>query len=163
PAEMHPVMDTILANWYWHFFQQNRWRFLNRSATAAPPSDDILTWDLPRILSEIDKQFTKALSHHKLLKNTPIKQYDDLLIKGTVSDTYRPTLYDFLAYNALAFSLAGEQAGAKAEDTFELSADSPIFDSADKFLAWDVKTTDLDSRTVRAIRIYQDLLRFHQN
>src|SRR5262249_39864587 len=46
---------------------------------------------------------------------------------------------------------------------FELSADSPIFDSTDKFLAWKVQGTNLDSRIVRAIHIYQDLLRFHQN
>jgi hypothetical protein len=24
PAEMVPVLDTILANWYWHYFQNNR-------------------------------------------------------------------------------------------------------------------------------------------
>ena len=39
PPEMVPVMDAILANWYWHYFQQNRWRFLQRTATAAPPGD----------------------------------------------------------------------------------------------------------------------------
>ena len=26
PAEMKPVMQALLANWYWHYFQQNRWR-----------------------------------------------------------------------------------------------------------------------------------------
>src|SRR5258708_745721 len=24
PAAMVPLLDTILANWYWHYFQQNR-------------------------------------------------------------------------------------------------------------------------------------------
>ena len=62
PAEMQPVMEAILANWYWHYFQQNRWRFVQRSQTAAPPGEDFTTWDLARILSEIDKQFQKALA-----------------------------------------------------------------------------------------------------
>ncbi|MCI0463633.1 MAG: MG2 domain-containing protein [Gemmataceae bacterium] len=163
PAEMRPVMDTILANWYWHFFQQNRWRFMRRTTTAEPVGDDILTWDLPRILAEVDKQFTKALSAEKALKSIPIGQYDDLLQKGTVPDSYRPTLYDFLAHNALGFYLMGEQAGAKAQDAFELPADSPIFAPVADFLKWDPQTTDRDSRTVRAIRLFQDLLRFHQN
>ena len=35
PKEMVPVMEAILANWYWHYFQQNRWRFMQRTATAA--------------------------------------------------------------------------------------------------------------------------------
>ena len=62
PKEMVPVMDAILAHWYWHYFQQNRWRFVQRTATAATPGDDFTTWDLPRFFAEIDKQFAKALS-----------------------------------------------------------------------------------------------------
>ena len=34
PEEMVPVMDAILAHWYWHYFQQNRWRFVQRTATG---------------------------------------------------------------------------------------------------------------------------------
>jgi uncharacterized protein YfaS (alpha-2-macroglobulin family) len=163
PAEMIPVMDAILANWHWHFFQQNRGRFLQRTQTSTPPGDDILSWDLPRVFAEIDKQFTKALSADKVLKNTPIATYNDLLEKGTVPDKYRPTLYDFLVHNALAFYSTPEQAGAKSEDFFELPADSPIFRPDEDFLKWEVKTADADSRTVKAIRLYQDLLRFHEN
>ena len=76
-------------------------------------------------------------------------------------DTYRPTLFDFLAFEALRFYTSGEQAGARAEDAFELTADSPIFASVEDFLAWDVKTPDAESLTVRAIRLYQNLLKFH--
>ncbi|MEO8498499.1 MAG: hypothetical protein ABI614_25835, partial [Planctomycetota bacterium] len=103
PAEMRPVLETILANWYWHYFQQNQWRFMQRTQTTAPPSDDFTTWDLPRILSEIDKRFQKALASADVLKKIPIADYNDLLEKGTAPDAYRPTLYDFLAHNALEF------------------------------------------------------------
>ena len=27
PKEMTPVLETLLAHWYWQYFQQNRWRF----------------------------------------------------------------------------------------------------------------------------------------
>ncbi|NQU25543.1 MAG: carboxypeptidase regulatory-like domain-containing protein, partial [Candidatus Nealsonbacteria bacterium] len=161
PKEMVPVMETILANWYWHYFQQNRWRFMQRTATAQAPGNDFTTWDLPRILAEIDQQFTKALSHEALLKRVPIAEYDDLLAKGTAPDGYRPTLYDFLVHNALQFYAAGEQAAAKAQDAFEPMADGPIFASAEEFMKWQIDTTDAESRTVKAIRLYQDLLRFH--
>src|SRR5262245_15282841 len=43
PKEMTPVMDAILANWYWHYFLQSRGRFMQRTATAVPPGDDITT------------------------------------------------------------------------------------------------------------------------
>src|SRR5437588_7583847 len=84
PPEMVPVMDAILANWYWHYFQQNRWRFLQRTATAEAPGEDFTTWDLTRIFTEIDKQFTKALAAEKTLKTIPVGQYDDLLVKGNI-------------------------------------------------------------------------------
>ena len=61
PKEMVPVMDAVLANWYWHYFQQNRWRFLQRTATAEAPGPDFTTWDLPRILGAIDKMSLEVL------------------------------------------------------------------------------------------------------
>ena len=109
---------------------------MQRTATAAQPGKDFTTWDLPRLFAEIDKQFQKALAADKILKATPISAWNDLLQKGTMPDSYRPTLYDFIAYQALEFYTSGEQAAAKPEDAFELSADSPILDSAEKFLAW---------------------------
>jgi len=163
PAEMKPVMTAIVANWYWHYFQQNRWRFIQRSRTGAAPTDDFETWDLPRIFTEIDKQFTAALAHEAVLKKTPVADYDELLQKGSQPDAYRPTMYDFLVFNALQFYSSGEQAGAKAQDAFELSSEDPVFDSEAKFIAWQIKTTDTESRTVKALKLYQDLLKFHAN
>ena len=163
PPEMAPVLNAILANWYWHYFQQNRWRFMQRTATAQAPGDDFTTWDLPRILAEIDAQFTKALAAEAVLKATPIAAYDALLERGTAPDSYRPTMFDFLAHNALEFYTAGEQAGAKAQDAFDLLADSPIFGPADEFVRWEIETADEGSATVKAIRLYQNLLKFHQD
>ncbi len=162
PKQMVPMMEAVLAHWYWHYFQQNRWRFMQRTATAEAPGKDITTWDLPRIMAEIDRHFTLALSAAPELKQIKISEYDDLLVKGTMPDSYRPTLYDFVAHEALAFYSAGEQAGAKPEDTFEIMADSPIFAPAEEFLKWNVETTDTDSPKYKAIRLYQDLLRFHE-
>src|SRR5262245_55470128 len=47
PKEMVPVMDAILAHWYWEYFLNNRYRFMRRTATAEAPGKDITTWDLP--------------------------------------------------------------------------------------------------------------------
>ncbi len=160
--EMTPMMDAILAHWYWHYFQQNRWRFVQRTQTAAAPSEDFTTWDLKRLFTEIDKQFTKALSAEKDLKATPIASYNALLEKGTMPDAYRPTLFDFVAFDALQFYTSAEQAGARPEDAFELAADSPVLGSADDFLKWSPQTTDTDSPKVKAIKLYQNVMSFHK-
>ena len=159
PKEMVPMMDAILANWYWHYFQRNRWRYMQR--TSGGGGKDLKEWSLPRILEEIDKKFQKAIASRVVLKKTPVADYEDLLQKGSTPDSYRPTLFDFVAHNALQFYQAPEQAGAKASDAFEISAKSPIFADAAEFVKWNPKTTDTESRKLRAIRLYQELIRFH--
>jgi len=158
---MKPAMQSILANWYWQYFQQNRWRFMQRTQTAAAPGADFTTWDLPRILAEVDKQFARSLAQADQLKQIKVADYDELLEKGTLSDAYRPTLYDFLAYQALAFYTTGEHAANKAIDDFELSAAGPIFAPAAEFIAWKPDSTDDTSLSLRAVKLFQDLLKFH--
>jgi hypothetical protein len=165
PAEMGPMLNTLLAHWYWQYFQQNRWRFMQRTATAQAPGKDFTTWDLPRLFAEIDKQYQKALAGEAALKATPVTAWNDLLEKGTMPDSYRPTLYDFVAHEALEFYTSGEQAGANPEDHFELAADSPALEEATKFLAWSppIPANEPNASVLRALRLYQGLLRFHQN
>ena len=180
PAAMQPLLEVIQADWYWQYFQQNRWRFMQRTATAASPGKDFTTWDLPRLFAEIEKHYQKALAAEEQLKKIPVATFGELLDKGTMPDSYRPTLYDFVAHQALEFYNSGEQAAAASEDAFELSADSPIFRPAEEFVAWKNPhpdhaymvpalsqggkgDLDSDSITLKAIRLYQQLLRFHQD
>lgn len=162
PAPMKPVMEAVLGHWYWHYFQQNRWRFVQRTQTGASPGADIQTWDLARILAEIDRHFTAALADEATLRATPIAEYDALLERGTAPDLYRPTLWDFLAYEALEFYQAGEQGALQAEEVFEIDAGtSPIFAPTAEFLAWTPSTPDTTAPLLKAVLLYQKLLRFH--
>ena len=51
PMELIPLLTTLQADWFWHYFQQNRWRFMQRTQTATQPGKDFTTWDLPRLFS----------------------------------------------------------------------------------------------------------------
>ena len=161
PAEMKPVMNALLANWYWHYFQQNRWRFQQRTQTAAAPNGDFETWGLARILDEIDKQFQVALKDAEILKKVPVAEYDDLLDRGIAPDTYRPTLFDVLAHNAADFYSVGEQGGSRSINAFDLLAESPVLSSAREFMNWEPDSQDDSSPILKAIKIYQDLMDFH--
>lgn len=181
PEPMRPVMEAIQARWMWQFFQQNRWQFAQRTAVAGEPDtqvsdepaaaaeppalpgpgDDLMTWDLTRILRLIDAQFARSLRAAETLKTTPISDYAMLLSEGNAPANYRPTVYDVLVHHALEFYSAGEQAGSKAIDAFELRADSPIFAGTEDFLAWQPTTADRRAPLWVAVTLYQDLLRFH--
>lgn len=163
PAAMKPAMEAVLAHWYWQYYEQNRWRFMERTQTAESPGADIQTWDLARILAEIDKHFTAALADEAALKKTSIHVYRQLLEPGNVPESYRPTLYDFLAYEALKFYQAGEYSQIKAEDEFEIEAAGPIFGDVREFMSWQPAATDTASPKFKAIQLYQALLKFHAN
>jgi uncharacterized protein YfaS (alpha-2-macroglobulin family)/tetratricopeptide (TPR) repeat protein len=162
PAAIKSAMEAILADWYWRYFQQNRWRFNQRTQTAMPSGEDIQTWDLAHILTEIDRHFTAALADEAVLKATPVSDYSDLLKEGTAPDRYQPTMFDFISYQALLFYQAGEHAATTAEDEFEIDATSQIFAKTAEFVSWKPETTDDSSPKLKVIKLYQALLKFHQ-
>jgi hypothetical protein len=161
PAPMRPIMEAVLAEWYWQYFQDNRWRFMQRSQTATAPGDDFTTWDLKRIYAEIDLHFSRALADTTTLRQTSIGDWADLLGGGNSPDAYRPTLYDFVAFEALRFYQSGEQVGAKPEDAFVLRADGPVLDDAGAFVRWRPVAPDSSSPAFKAVRVYQRLLAWH--
>jgi len=162
PAAMKPAMEALLGHWYWQYYQHNRWRFQQRTQTAASPGADIQAWDLARILAEIGKHFDAALADTTALQAAPIAAWDFLIDKGTVPDTYRPTLFDFLVYEALSFYKLGELGQVAAEDAFEIDTESAIFADATEFQKWNPESTDTTSPRLKVIALYQALLKFHQ-
>lgn len=166
PREVRPLLTTLEAHWYWQYFLENKWQFMNRTATDAPPGTNFSTWDLPRLFAEIGRRFDLALAGADALKRTPVGQFGEFLAPGTGSDAVRPTLYDFIAHEALDFYSSGEQAAARPEDDVELAADAPamgvvpLFGDAEEFVAG--KIAKAPSRAVeRALVLYRELIAFH--
>lgn len=165
PKPMRPLLETLVAEWFWQYFNQNRWRFTGRTATAEPSGEDFTTWDLPRLFAEIDRHFTAALAADADLKQVPIADWGEVLEAGTMPDRYRPTLYDFVVHEALGFYQTAEQAAAQPDDVFTVSADTDLFAPMDQFIAWNPPASGAasDSPQYKAIRLYQRLLTFHRS
>ena len=157
--EVQPLAQVIQAHWFLSYYQRNRWQIQQRSQTAQSPSDDFETWDSVRLLDEVDQRLQASLAAADKLKKLPIDQFDKLLNKGSMPDTYYPTLYDFVARNATEFYSLDEQI-TRSQDAFELTADSPIFADTQTFLQWQPKS-ESKSPALHAIAIYQDQLKFH--
>jgi len=161
PQDLQPMLKLVLSRWYWHYFQRNRWRFMQRTETAGLDEKDFTTWDLPRLYREIDSLYRDVLKADKALQGIALDKYHDFLIEGDQPSALRPTLYDFAAWEALEFYTSAEQAGAKPEDAFEVQADSAAFAPAREFLLFKPETTDAESPKLQALKIYQSLLDFH--
>jgi hypothetical protein len=163
PAGMKTMLRVILAQWYRHYHERNRWRFMRREATAGGIDEtDFTTWDLRRLFREIDTVYRDLLKDEAALKKTPLAVYRDFLQAGNQPSSLRPTLYDFVAFEALDFYTSGEQAAAAPEDAFTIEASSPVLGPADEFLKFKPETTDVDSPKLRALLLYQGLLDFHR-
>ena len=162
PAAMRPLATGLLANWYFSYFQQNRWQFSQRSQTDAPPGEDFETWDLKQFLKHVDRLYRDALSAEELLKNVSIGEVAILLTDAPSADEFRPTLFDFIAFQSLDFYQLDEQI-VREQGSFQVPADSPMFSSVEQFLTWMPETQDEDSYVLQAIKIYQNLLKFHAN
>jgi TonB-dependent SusC/RagA subfamily outer membrane receptor len=108
-APLKNLLESMLAEIYWQHFQFERWKFYNRSTTAdTVNAEDFRTWDADAMLREIDHHFKNSLSEVALLQSTRLEKFDDILALAENSKRYRPTLYDFLANNALDFYRTNE-------------------------------------------------------
>ncbi|RYG00498.1 MAG: hypothetical protein EOO02_14755, partial [Chitinophagaceae bacterium] len=49
------ILNSIIAERYWNYFQQNRWKFYNRTVTVNFKKEDVATWqaeDFHKIITE---------------------------------------------------------------------------------------------------------------
>lgn len=91
------ILENILANLYWQYFNQNRWQFYNRTKTDVKiDAIDFRTWDLQTLFKEIDFYYKTSLENAKQLQLEPLTHYNVLLNEQKGSKIYRPTLFDFL-------------------------------------------------------------------
>ncbi len=157
-----PVLHSMLAEQYWNYYQSNRYRFLKRTAAAAGEvkQEDIRTWDLRKIVEEAVRHYRKSLEDAEKSKNTRIDIFDTILVKYTTGRAYRPTLYDFLAHRAVDFFMDSESGLTQPVYRFTLNKDD-YFAPARKFVRQNLSTRDPLSFPYHALRILQDLIRFH--
>jgi uncharacterized protein YfaS (alpha-2-macroglobulin family) len=159
-----PVLQSILADAFYQYFQNNRGRFYNRTTTTNFKNDDIETWDLKTINYAIITNYKASLNNKDSLKRTKIDLYDDILQKGTDEcRQWRPTLYDFLGHRALSYFINSESDVSRPANRFTINADEFSKPYPD-FLNINI-TNPSDSLETKyyALKLMQELTQFHKN
>jgi hypothetical protein len=159
-----PVLHSMLAELYWQYYQANRYRFLQRTATVNQTEGaDIETWSLTKIVEETLEQYKLSLADAEKSKQVKIEVYEPTMYKGNVlGRQYRPTLYDFLAHRAVDFFSGSEPDIAKPAYSFEIDQSTYLSD-ANAFAQLTISSKDSLSMKFHALTILQDLIRFHLN
>lgn len=155
------MLQNLLANLYWQYFQENRYRFYDRTHTAEKIDDsDFRTWDLGTLFHEIDMLFRTSLEDVKKLQTVDLSTLKELLIIKEDSKEFHPTLYDFLSHNALNFYQTDENSITQPAYKFEI--DNPDYlCQAELFSEMELTSEDSTSLQLQALKIYQNLTKFH--
>ena len=156
------VLQNLLADLYWQYFNQNRYKFYNRTKTESKvDNEDFRTWDLETLFTQIQTLFNQSLEDESVLKTTPINQFEAIILLAENSQTYRPKLYDLLAHNALDFFKTDENSITKPAYKFEIDNATYLSDSS-QFSTLKLDAKDSTSLQLQALKVYQKLIQFHQ-
>ncbi|SNR77759.1 alpha-2-macroglobulin family protein [Lutibacter flavus] len=155
------ILESVLANLYWQYFQQNRYKYYKRTQTEAKvDTADFRIWDLETIFKEVHIHFQNSLQNGLLAQQTDLNEFNDILNIRPNSKKYRPTLFDFLNNNGLDFYKTSETAITNPNYKFEIDTNTYL-SNYKAFSLLEIKSKDRFSLQLNALKIYQNLIAFH--
>ena len=154
------ILTSVLADFKWQYYQNNRWQIYNRTHTENEDNTDFRTWDLNTLFTAIHNDFKASISEKEALQKTDIKDYEYILNIPSKYSNYRPTLYDLLAWRALDFFKQKDHHIIKPKIQFSINKEDYYLPSK-SFIAFQPSTTDTILSSFEAIKTYQQLEAFH--
>ena len=157
--ERRPILKSLLAVWFWHYYQQNSYKFLNRTQTGNWQEDDFETWDLPKLQQEIITLFNEALKDQEVLKKISIQKYRGLIERGNIV-AEDSTLFEFLSHEIINFYTNFYATTPSSEDDAPITTNSIAFNDYKGFM--EAKLEELPPSLIAdALKVYQGLMRFY--
>src|SRR6185312_9676557 len=154
------ILQSIAAQLYWNYFQQNRYKLYQRTNTINFDKKDIATWTTDDLHKKIAELYVASLKNKPLLQQTKLEPFDAIILKGNVRNL-RPTLYDLLAHRALDYFKNDERDITRPAYAFEIN-NSVAFAPVNEFINANFISKDSTSLHQKALIIFQQLLSFHQ-
>ena len=160
-----PILQSMLAEVYSGYLENNVWRFQNRTKTTNFQNDDLRTWDISKINTESARLYKASLANDQS-KSVAIANFNAITNtdnETTNADKLQPTLYDFLANRAIAFFTNEKTYLTKPAYKFELDGSNTegAFAPPATFIAIKFDQKDSTSEHLWALKLMQDVMRFH--
>ncbi len=158
---LNPIIHSIIGELYWSYYQNNRWKFYNRTETVNFDNSDITTWDLTKITNASIEHYLLSIQNIDSLKRTPIETFSEIIVEKDARN-YRPFLYDFLAHRASDYFINEEPSITKP--IYEFVIDSAKYLTPyDEFAKINIETLDSFSLKFYALQTLQNLTINHLN
>jgi uncharacterized protein YfaS (alpha-2-macroglobulin family) len=154
-----PVLQSLLAEVYFKYYQNNRYKISQRTRLLKPDSD-YKNWDIETLIQETGSLYALSLWEDIREQDAPTGILEGVL-DGDPSTRYlRPSLYDILVQRALDFYLSDEPEITRPKQGFDLN-DPKFFAGAEIFSKLKIQTTDSLSPHYRGLLYLQKALNFH--
>lgn len=157
--ENRAIWHSCLAQFLFDYYQQNRWKIMNRTRVEGEIPDDPNVWDVQTLMTQAIYHYQQSLQDERALMRIPIKDYKPIL-DSVRSEEYRPTLYDFLAFRFLDFLLEANNVMPVPEVTFDIN--NPKYWSDNKiFTNIEIDSPDEFSTSYLALKTMKTLTQLH--
>ena len=154
------ILQSMQAEMYWQYLQNNRYKFYNRTKINEENSKDFSTWSLDKLHQTITALYKASLQNESILQSTGLATFEPIIIKGENTRKLRPTLFDFLAHRSLAYFVTDEHDLTRPAYQFTLQ-DDKIFAPANDFIKAIFITKDTASLQYNALLLLQQIMQFH--
>ncbi|GAA4209334.1 hypothetical protein GCM10022289_34630 [Pedobacter jeongneungensis] len=155
------ILQSLLAETYWNYLQQNQWQINQRTQVQGDIGDDIKTWSIKKLNDETVKYYLLSLQESQVLQQTRVDSLDAVLAGDKKYRSFRPTLYDLLAHRAIDVFSNTQIGLTQYDDELIDMTNVNWFSNRQTFLATTIPA-DSTSFKPQAIQVFKNLIRFHQ-
>jgi hypothetical protein len=153
-----PILQSMLAEMYANYLEQNLWRLQDRTETVDFNPEDFKTWSMAQLMERSATLFRESLIDVRL-KTTDLGDFKILLTEGRNDEGLRPTLFDFLAHRAIDYFINERSYLTQPAYKFNIDEERAFAPAAD-FVNWQIETKETASQKLQTLLLMQDLLRF---
>ncbi|MEM9986000.1 MAG: hypothetical protein AAF804_12990, partial [Bacteroidota bacterium] len=155
PFPSRAILQSMLAELYFGYYQAHRWEINQRSFVAESP-EDFQTWDVRTFFETSTLLYLQSVADPAELAAVPVRDYEAILNPSDGSEQYRPSLYDLLAFRALRFLTNDATQLPQAQATFQLET-GQAFSPTAEFVAIDLDDSLPQDRHYLTWQLFQAL------
>jgi len=150
------LLQSMTAELYANFYQNNEWKINRRTSIAGDLPDDMNEWTKNIFYTKITNLLSYSLSNHTVLQKTNAIVYKDILLPGKDSRLLQPTLFELLAWRKINILNSLQS----ISDVKNPISENTYFSDTQKFVALKAETNYDYSIENKIIETYQQILSF---
>ena len=89
------ILNSLLAELYWQYYQQHRWQLYNRTNTTGFKKNDITTWTADDLHKKIGELYLISIKNSSLLQQTKLDRLRRYYFKREMSGICGPRFLIF--------------------------------------------------------------------